>query len=136
MSVVRGTFRLSFLVVAVMLVYAPVSAHFSAIEGSESAREMYRKLWITLRCGERFLDKDMTQFTNEYGLIDIGRAGCSSSSFLATFDEIRDALAKTNPPDPSPEYRRIFSIWVIDGLVNALLGFVVVNLAGLGVLTL
>jgi hypothetical protein len=44
------------------------------------------------------LGKDMTAFTNQYGNIDIGRAGCSTASFIANFDEIREALNAPAPP--------------------------------------
>jgi hypothetical protein len=37
------------------------------------------KLWGTLRCDERFLDRDMSEYTKGAGLIDIGRAGCSDT---------------------------------------------------------
>jgi hypothetical protein len=48
----------------------------------------------------------MSAYTNEYGLIDIGKAGCSSDRFLATFDEIRTARASAEPS--GDRYSQVF----------------------------
>jgi hypothetical protein len=86
------------------------------------------EIWQTLRCGQKFLNKDMSEYTNQYGLIDIGTAGCSQSRFLATFDEIRNALASDHPRD---RYSQVFWPKLYDALAYALVAFVVVNLLGL-----
>jgi hypothetical protein len=61
-------------------------------------------------------------------VIDIGKAGCSNSSFWATFDEIREALASDHPRD---RYSQVFWPKLYDALAYALVAFVVVNLGGL-----
>ena len=92
MRVARGTFRLSIAAAVVVAVCYAISAHLSAMDAAWENS----KLWSTLRCGERFLDRDMSEFKNAAGLIDIGKAGCSNSTFWATFDEIREAVGGGN----------------------------------------
>jgi hypothetical protein len=101
MKVARGTFRLSIVIALLVAAYYAFAAHVAAVKSD--AEDM--KIWTTLRCGERFLSKDMSHYTKD-GLIDIGRAGCSSSSFLATFDEIRMMVARTDPP--ASRYGEVF----------------------------
>jgi hypothetical protein len=133
MSVLRGTFRLSIVVALLVAAYYAISAHLAAMD----AEWEHRKLLITLRCGERFLGQDMSQYTNAAGLIDIGKAGCSNSSFWATFDEIRVAVGKQPPPpdqgwvSESERYSQVFWPKLNNALFAALAGFVVVNLGGL-----
>ena len=95
MSVLRGTFRLSLMAALLVAAYFSITAHVAA---QNDAWQDW-KIWNTLRCGERFLGRDMSAYTNEYGLIDIGKAGCSSDRFLATFDQIRTARASADPGD-------------------------------------
>jgi hypothetical protein len=100
MNIIRGTFRLSIGVALLVVGYHAVTGYMEARKSEQEAT----RLWFTLRCGERFLGQDMRAYTNEYGLIDIGKAGCELDGrrFLATFDEIRKAVAS---PDAS-EYGR------------------------------
>src|SRR5262245_13289100 len=98
MNVIRGTFRLSIVIALLVAAYYGTAAHFAA----QNAAAEDINIWITLRCGERFLGQDMSRFTNEAGLIDIGKAGCDleGKRFLARFDEIRKAVATAEPPNP------------------------------------
>jgi hypothetical protein len=123
-SILRGTFRLSVVVALVALLSFAVYAHFTGLDAVQQDWE----IWQTLRCGQTFLNKDMSEYTNQYGLIDIGTAGCSQSRFLATFDEIRNALASDHPRD---RYSQVFWPKLYDALAYALVAFVVVNLLGL-----
>jgi hypothetical protein len=95
MNVLRGTFRLSIVVALVVAACYGISAHIAAHDAAWEDR----KHWSTLRCGERFLGQDMSKYTSPYRpeVIDIGKAGCSNSSYWATFDEIRMALASADP---------------------------------------
>ena len=61
-------------------------------------------------------------------VIDIGRAGCSESSFLATFDEIRAALATADPSEN--RYKEVFWPKLYSAMLNAFSVLVVLNLAG------
>ena len=77
------------------------------VAGMDAERENWR-IWTTLRCGARFLGQDMSSYTNEAGLIDIGRAGCSDGRFLAKFDEIREAAARPTPPEEWRGFGEVF----------------------------
>jgi hypothetical protein len=126
MKVLRGTFRLSIALAIVALLGSVVYAHFKALDAEyEDA-----KIWHTLQCGERFLDRDMSRFTNEAELIDIGKAGCDleGKRFLATFDEIRKAVARPVPESP---YGEVFWRMVNVMVFRVVALFVVVNLLGL-----
>ena len=68
MSVLRGSFRLSVVIALVALLCSAVYAHFTALDAEQQAAES----WRTLRCGQMFLNRDMGDYTNQYGLIDIG----------------------------------------------------------------
>jgi hypothetical protein len=73
----------------------------------------------------------MAAYTNEYGNIDIGKAGCSDQRFLARFEEIEAALLKS---DPSVEAFRSAAIregkaWVI----SVFSVFLSVNLLGIAI---
>jgi hypothetical protein len=124
MRVTRGTFRASILIAFATF----VSGVFFAVASGNRAANNDWQLWNTLRCGKRFLDQDMSKFTNDFGNIDIGKAGCSDRSFLANFDEIRDAIAR---PDSSGEsFKTAFWLefwkWMqISGAV-----FICINLIG------
>ena len=125
MKVLRGTFRLSLVVLVTALVWAAVVA-------VDEARDMAaadQRMWVTLRCAERFLDKDMSGFTNVYGNIDIGKAGCASGPFLATFDEVREALKQADPF--TKRYSDVFNAEIRENFVTATIWFVATNLAAL-----
>jgi hypothetical protein len=125
MKVLRGTFRLSIVIAILVAAYYGIAAHLAA----ENAGYEDWKLWKTLRCGERFLDKDMSSYTNDGVVFDIGRAGCSDTRFLATFNEIRMAIAQTDPSDS--RYAEVFWPKFYIGMSNALAFLVFVNLLGL-----
>ena len=122
MNIARGTFRLSIIVAVTVTLYFGIAAHVEAFKAESESR----RIWTTLQCGKPFLDRDMSRYTNEYGNIDIGRAGCSSSSFFATFDEIRMALSSVDPPD-ADEYWRLFRIKGTDALIYGVFAFLLVN---------
>jgi hypothetical protein len=127
MRVARGTFRLSIVVALGVAAYYGISAHVAA----NDADWENRKLWSTLRCGERFLGRDMSSYASSVRpeVIDIGKAGCSNSTFWATFDEIRTALASADPPDD--QYSQVFWPKLYNAVFYAFAAFVVVNLVGL-----
>ena len=127
MNVLRGTFRLSIVVALVVAAYFGITAHVAA---TDADREEW-KLWGTLRCGERFLGRDMSSYVSPVRpeVFDIGKAGCSSSTFWATFDEIRTALASDHPP--RDRYSQVFWPKLYDALGYALVAFVAANLLGL-----
>jgi hypothetical protein len=126
-SIVRGTFRLSIVIALLVAAYVGISGYIEAV--SSDAEDM--RIWTTLRCGERFLGQDMSSYTSPVrsDVIDIGKAGCSSSTFWATRDEIRKAVAQTDPPVSG--YSRVFWFKLGEALFAAAYAFVAVNLAGL-----
>jgi hypothetical protein len=63
-------------------------------------------------------------------VIDIGKAGCSNSSFFATFDEIREAVALRDPPTEWRGFGEVFHFKLFEALFAALGAFLAVNLAG------
>lgn len=73
----------------------------------------------------------MKEYTNEFGVIDIGRTGCSNGRFLATFDEIRDALKRPVPLKPEADYLEIYLPHLGLWLLLAFVAFCAVNLLGL-----
>jgi hypothetical protein len=85
---------------------------------------------LALRCGGQFLGKDMTAFTNQYGNIDIGRAGCSTAGFLANFDEISEALNTPAPPKMTFNYWEVFWREALPLLMLAPIAFLGVNILG------
>ena len=127
MNVLRGTFRISIVVALVVAAYYGITAHVAA----HGAASEEWKLWYTLRCGERFLGRDMSNYTSPVrsDVIDIGKAGCSNSTFWATFDEIRTALASTDPSDD--QYSQVFWPKLYNAVFYAFAAFIVVNLVGL-----
>ncbi|WP_161849249.1 hypothetical protein [Bradyrhizobium sp. CCBAU 051011] len=111
-----------------------VASHLEAFKEQDRVIKSWTedtRIWKGLRCGSQFLGKDMTAYTNEFGLIDIGRAGCSDGKFLTRVDEIRDAMNQPAPALSENSYWAIYfptmGIW----LVFALIAFGVVNLLGL-----
>ena len=126
MKVIRGTFRLSVVLALLVAAYYGISGYVAALDAD---RETWR-IWTTLRCGERFLGQDMSSNTNEAGLIDIGRAGCSDGRFLATVEEIRMAAARSEPPAERLRFGEVFRYNTYGALFAAFAAFVLVNLAG------
>jgi hypothetical protein len=126
--VIRGTFRLSLVIALVVAAYYGISGYLAAID----AEQANRKLWSTLQCGERFLGQDMSRFASPSRpeVIDIGKAGCSNSSFFATFDEIREAVTRSDPPAEWRGFGEVFSFKLYEALFAACGAFLVVNLAG------
>jgi hypothetical protein len=55
----------------------------------------------------------------------------TDSSFLATFDEIREAVARRDPPAEFGSFREDFSAKLYEALFAALGAFLAVNLGGL-----
>jgi hypothetical protein len=126
MKIFRGTLRLSVVIALTIAIYYAFTGYKAATDADQ---ESWR-IWRTLRCGERFLDRDMSSYTSPYRpeVIDIGRAGCSNSSFWATFDEIRDAAARSEPE--GLRFGEVFQFNLLVGLFNALAAFLAVNLLG------
>jgi hypothetical protein len=120
MNVLRGTFRLSILLTAVAVGYGTWMSFQQVSESSSREHET----WRVLRCSEKFLGRDMSRFTNPYGLIDVGKAGCASTQFLATFDEIRDASVQ---PEPSTFDSNAFWRALLADMPIAVLVFLLIN---------
>ena len=124
MNVLRGTFRLSILLTAVAAGYVT----WMSFQQVSESRSREHEMWRVLRCSEKFLGRDMSRFTNPYGLIDVGKAGCSSTQFLATFDEIEDA---SRQPEPSTFDSRVFWKAFLVYIPMAAIAFLSVNALGL-----
>jgi len=122
MRIIKGTFRLSIVIAVLAGIYAFVTAHMQAMEADQRNYE----LWLVLRCGEKFLNRDMSAYTNEFGNIDIGKAGCANRQFFARFDEIKEALAQARPKSIYRDYVSATPI-----IVQMIFAFFVVNLLGL-----
>jgi hypothetical protein len=126
MRVIAGTFRIS--IVAAIFVAAWVFAG-GYLDASTADSEV-RHRWRVLRCGERFLDQDMRQYTTQNGLIDIGKAGCSPPSFLASLDEVRTALLTTQPPDAGKQFWNAIRLSGKAAAINAIFVILIINLCG------
>jgi hypothetical protein len=124
MNVLRGTFRLSILLTAIAVGYV---TWISFQQVSES-RSRDREMWRVLRCSEKFLGRDMSRFTNPYGLIDVGKAGCAPTQFLASIDEIENASLQ---PEPSTFNSKAFWKAFLANIPNAIVAFLLVNALGL-----
>jgi NADH:ubiquinone oxidoreductase subunit 3 (subunit A) len=125
MKIIRGTFRLSILIALLVAAFYGIMGYMAGVV----AEQANRKAWTTLRCGERFLDQDMSRFKNKDGLIDIGSAGCSDQPFLATFEEIREAVASPAPPS-LPGLGGVYRDFMYAALFTAVAAFVLVNSVG------
>jgi hypothetical protein len=128
MNIARGTFRLSIVIALLVAAYFGISGYMAALNSEQENR----KHWMTLRCGERFLGRDMSSYSSpdRPEVIDIGRAGCSDTRFLATFAEIREALAHAEPPEWWRGFGEVFRSKFYEALFAALAAFVAVNLVG------
>jgi len=134
MKIARGMLRVSLVIAIFVAVTGAVASHLDVVKEQDRLTKSWdedTRIWKGLRCGGQFLGKDMKEYTNEFGLIDIGRAGCSSGKFLATFDEIRDAAKRPAPPKPEDDYLAIYMPHMGVWLVLALIAFCAVNLLGL-----
>jgi hypothetical protein len=128
MKIIRGTFRLSILIALLVAAYYGIHAYMAGVIVKQENRRLAGN-WTTLRCAERFLGQDMSRYTNEAGLIDIGGAGCSDRPFLATFEEIREAVA--SPASPSLSLGAVYrDLLLYGGLFAAVVAFMLVNLVG------
>jgi len=126
---VGGTFRLSVVVALLVAAYYGITGYMTAIKSEQENQRM----WMTLRCGERFLDRDMSRYAIDPSrpeVIDIGKAGCSDGRFLATFEEIRGALASPEPPEWWRGFGHVFRSELEWALFAAFGAFMAVNLAG------
>jgi len=127
MTIIRGTFRLSIVTALLVAIYYGITGYMAVMEREQANW----KLWNTLRCGARFLDQDMSKYTSPVRpeVIDIGSAGCSNERFWATRDEIRDAVARSEP-ERITTFAESFQYKLYNALFAALGAFVLVNLAG------
>jgi hypothetical protein len=128
MKVIRGTFGFSVVIALLVGAYCVIWAYVAALDAD---RETWR-IWGTLRCGERFLGHDMTRYASPVrsDVIDIGRAGCSNSTFWASYDEIRAAVARSEPPPEDLRFSEVLWFKSINALFFAVAAFIAVNLAG------
>jgi hypothetical protein len=132
-NIARGMFRISIVAATLIAIAGAFASHFGTLAEQGRARESQRedaRLWTVLRCGSQFLGKDMAAFTNEFGLIDIGRAGCSDSRFLANFDEIRDAMKRPAPAEQELNYWGTYLRESILWLAILLAAFCAINILG------
>jgi hypothetical protein len=115
-----------------------VAGYYSitGLHGGYGARTSDWKLWTTLRCGERFLGQDMSKYVSPVRpeVFDIGSAGCSNKQFWATFDEIREAAAQSEPPAIGRGFGEVLRFKLMDALGYAFGAFLLVNLVGFVVL--
>jgi hypothetical protein len=132
MNIIRGTFRLSIVAALLVAVYYGITGYMSVTEREQANW----KLWTTLRCGERFLGQDMSKYVSPVRpeVFDIGGAGCSNKQFWATFDEIREAVAQSEPPAFGGGFGEDLRFKLMDALAYAFAAFLLVNLVGFVVL--
>jgi hypothetical protein len=126
MNIIRGTFRLSVVVALLVAVGYGIWGYVAATRADD---ENWR-IWTTLRCGERFLGQDMSKYISPVRpeVIDIGSAGCSNERFWATFEEIRDAVRRSEPE--GIRFNEVFRYNLYGALFNAVAALVLVNLTG------
>lgn len=133
MNIARGMLRISIIAGVLVAAWGAWASHLDAAKERERVYDSWIndvRIWKGLRCGSKFLGKDVSAYTNEFGLIDIGRAGCAAGSFLARFDEIRQAMNQSEPVRPENAYWTTYRQHTIMWLVLALIAFCVVNLLG------
>jgi hypothetical protein len=126
-------FRISIVVVTLVAIAGVFASHLGTLAEQGRARDSWKedmRLWTVLRCGSQFLGRDMAAFTNEFGNIDIGRAGCSDSRFLANFDEVRDAMKRPAPLEPELDYWDTYWREAIPWLATLLAAFCAINILG------
>ena len=83
----RGTFRLSVAVAALAAAYG----FYVQLAQYAEARNQRVEMVYTLECGAQLPEATLKSATNQYGLIDIGKAGCATKPFLASSDELIEA---------------------------------------------
>jgi hypothetical protein len=127
-NIARGTFRLSIVIALLVAAYFGVTGYMTVMD----AEQKNWRLWTTLRCGERFLDQDMSAYRSPVRpeVFDIGTAGCSNGRFWATFEEIREAVARPDPSVYGRGFGEVFRYEMYGALFSAFGAFVLVNLAG------
>ncbi|MDO9381553.1 MAG: hypothetical protein Q7T86_01695 [Hyphomicrobiaceae bacterium] len=125
MNILKGTFRLSLLVGLAALGYFV----WDALETANASAQKDVEMWSTLRCGERLLSVDTKPYENDYGLIDLGKAGCSGRQFLAHRHEIQAAIKQDSPFLATLRKERDWRLPIAYG--DAVAAFVLVNLLGL-----
>lgn len=134
MKIVRGFVRLAIVLFGVTLIGLPIHDLISANNRADEEYEKDHRIWTTLRCGQEFIGKDMSAYTNQYGIIDIGKAGCSNKQFLATFDEIKKALAQDGPSRQQIfAHYYYFPASAMTAAITAVFVFILTLLVGLGV---
>jgi hypothetical protein len=128
MKIIRGTFRLSIVIALLVAGYYAITGYMAALEREQANW----KLWNALRCGERFLGQDMRKYVSPVRpeVFDIGSAGCSNERFWATFEEIREAVAQSEPPAIGRGFGEVLQFKLTDALGYAFGAFLLVNLAG------
>jgi len=85
---------------------------------------------ITLECGARLSEETLKPAVNQYGLIDLGKVGCASKPFLASFEELRQAREGMFKREwQGMEFDLIVAAQY--ALAYALLALIAVNLSGL-----
>lgn len=125
MNILRGTFRLSIFVALAVTGYLVWQAYAKGAEQYASAYE----LWATTKCGHKLLDRDTSHLENDFGLIDLGKAGCIDRQFLATKEEIRAAWARSGPDLTQRDF--VIKYGLQDAWVGGILAFIATNLLGL-----
>ncbi|WP_157088209.1 hypothetical protein [Bradyrhizobium jicamae] len=83
----RGTFRAS----VAVAVLAGAYGVYERVAAFSEAKDRNFKMMLTLECGSRLSEETLRRTLNEHGLLDLGKVGCASEPFRASFDEIRQA---------------------------------------------
>src|SRR4026208_1885614 len=89
MRILRGTFRLSVVVAVLVAAYSAfITYQKSADYRAQQLRE-YFDVKFAYQCAARQTDENLRQFVNDYGLIDLIKAGCTEQKMVASFDELK-----------------------------------------------
>jgi hypothetical protein len=131
MRILRGTFRLSVVVAVLVAAYSAfITYQKSADYRAQQLRE-YFDVKFAYQCAARQTDENLRPFVNDYGLIDLIKAGCTEQKMVASFDELKQWRDGT-PSWHEPDERDMPALF--DGYATFLwlvLAFVAVNLIGL-----
>jgi hypothetical protein len=129
--ILTGTFRLS--IVAAVL--AGLYALYVKLDAWGKENDGNLRMLVALECGAQLPEARLKTAVNAYGNIDLGRLGCADRSFIASFDEIERTKSGAMKRElTGKEFHFRYSAEYIAG--HAFIAFMLINLAGLAVVTI
>lgn len=129
--ILKGTFRLS--VVAAVL--AGLYALYLKVDAWGKESDSNFRMLVALECGAQLSESRLKTAVNAYGNFDLGKLGCADRSFIASFDEIERTKSGAMKRELTErEFHVGYAAEYAAGY--ALIALVLINLAGLAVVTI